>query len=311
MYFGDDEMKIAFVAVTEAGNLENQSALLFRSIRKYCGRFKDAPIHSFQPRKGPPLKNETLTLFRELGVEHHTEELNKTFTIHPISNKVFMSAYAEKILDVDLIVSLDSDTLFLSEPKSFLLAPDRDVAVRPVDNKIIGSTGPGDPNDAYWRKVYSLCSVPEPPFVRTTVDGKRIRAYFQAGLVVVRRRAGIFRQWQESLEKLIAADHLYPVRHKPNTVMIVDQISLAATLIKHFDRLHFLPMTYNYPLPKRARLAPPFNRIGLEELVHIHYHRWFNKPGFLASLESPLNRNAESYRWMDGFLPFSPIIEGA
>jgi hypothetical protein len=129
-------LSIAFIACTEPGNLENQSSLLFRSIRTFGGAFRNAPIHSFQPRGGDSLNSETLKLFGELDVIHHEEELNTDFTRFPQTNKVFACAWAEKNLREDLLVFLDSDTVFLNEPEELILPDGCHAAVCPVETKI-------------------------------------------------------------------------------------------------------------------------------------------------------------------------------
>ena len=63
---------IAFVACVESGYLENQTMLLCRSIRRYAGKYRDAPIYTFQPRRGTTIGNDTLAGLNELGVVHDT-----------------------------------------------------------------------------------------------------------------------------------------------------------------------------------------------------------------------------------------------
>jgi len=47
------------------------------------------------------------------------------------------------------------------------------------------------------------------------------------------------------------------------------------------DRVRVLPDEYNYPLPKRRLLPPGVRELELDDLVHVHYHRWGHLPGFL------------------------------
>lgn len=296
-------MSVVFIACVESGNLENQALLLFRSIRKYAGRYKDASIYSFQPRGGNLLKKETLDAFSELNVTHNDEVLNTEFQYYPMSNKIFACAKAEERLKEDILVFLDSDTVVVNEPGDFELTEGVVTAVCPVHSKNRGSTGRGDPNDRYWEKLYSICNAPEAPFVETVVDHIRIRAYWNAGLIVVRRSSGLFRQWKDDFLKLMGVGHI-PKGHINN----MDQLALAATLAKVADRVKILDYRYNYPLPKRSLLVQPYCDAELDDLVHIHYHRWFNKPGFLEMLKPPLNRNSETYKWISSFLPFQPTI---
>lgn len=294
---------IAFVACVEAGNLENQALLLFRSIRKYAGQYKDAPIYSFQPRKGAPLEKNTLKIFEELCIVHSTEILNTEFDDYPVSNKIFACARAEEILTEEIVVFLDSDTVIVNEPADFALPKRVLAAIRPVETKNLGSSGLKDPNDAYWRELYAICNVPEPPFIETGVSQKRIRAYWNAGLIVVRRSAGLFQHWKQDFFALIKAKHI------PRKVFFMDQLALAATFARVFDKVQILDVRYNYPLPKRPLLPMPYRAYDFEDLIHVHYHRWFNKRRFLDMLKPPLNRHSEVYKWISAFLPFEPTID--
>lgn len=296
-------MGVAFIACVEHGNLENQAVLLFRSIRKYAGKYKNAPIYSFQPRNGTPLKEDTLKAFEELGIVHSTEKLNAEFHYYPRANKIFACAKAEERLKEDILVFLDSDTVVVNEPGDFELTEGVVTAICPVHSKNRGSTGRGDPNDRYWKKLYSICNAPEAPFVETVVDRKRIRSYWNSGLVVMRRSEGLFQQWRDNFIKLMKAGHI-----PDGQIAFVEQIALAPTLAKVSNRIKILDYRYNYPLPKRSLLVEPYCSAQLEDLIHIHYHRWFNKPDFLEMLRPPLNRNSETYKWISSFLPFQPTI---
>jgi hypothetical protein len=58
------------------------------------------------------------------------------------ANRVIAPAHIEDTRRHDILVILDSDTLFLREPCEFILPPHIDVAVRPVDVKGTSSGGP-------------------------------------------------------------------------------------------------------------------------------------------------------------------------
>lgn len=299
-------MNLAFISCIERGNLENQALLLFRSIRRFAGKYKNAPIYSFQARKGPRLKKDTLEMFDKLGVSHSTEILNDEFNHYPIGNKVFACARAEESVKEDILVFLDSDTVMLNEPIDFQLPAGTFAAVRPVDNKNRGSCGPTDPNDGYWQELYAICKVAEAPYIETVVDAKKIRAYWNAGLIVVRRTTGLFQQWKEDFQTLMKEGHIPGDR-----ITFMDQLALAATFARVANRIRTLDYRYNYPLPKRPLLPEPYCRAELEDLIHIHYHRWFNKPEFLKLLRPPLDCQSPIYRWIASFLPFQPAIDDA
>jgi hypothetical protein len=296
--------ELAFLACIEAGNLENQALLLFRSIRRYGGRFAKAPIHSFQPRQGSPLRPDSLEALKALDVHHHTDILNDRFIDYPISNKVFVCAWAERGLDEDILVFCDSDTIFVGEPSAFALDTQKAVALRPVDNRNRGSTGPGSKEDEYWQKLYEICGVSATPFVETTVDRTRIRAYWNAGLIVARRSHGLFQEWENDFLRLMEAGHV-----PSGQVTFMDQLALAGTLSRTPDIVETLDYRYNYPLPKRSLLQPSEQHAQFEDLIHVHYHRWFNKARFLHALRPPIDPRSEIFAWINEFLPFEPTID--
>jgi hypothetical protein len=189
-----------------------------------------------------------------------------------------------------VLVFLDSDTVIVNEPVAFELCAGIDAAVRPVDMhrterepdddadpfwqtrfRRVSSSGPGDVMDGYWLRMYDLLGIEPGPFIDTTCSHQRIRAYFNSGMIAVRRSAGLFAQWRDDFLRLIAAQHL-PDRRP---LHYLDQLSLAATVTRVWDRVAIPDGRYNYPLPGRDSLLEPWRSMPLEELVHIHYNGMF------------------------------------
>ena len=177
-------------------------------------------------------------------------------------------------------------------------------AVRPVDHKNCGSTGPGSRDDPYWRRLYELCGVKRSPYVETAISGHRIRAYYNSGLVWVRRHAGVFQRWLEHFLTVTRVGHL-PL----GEIHYADQITLAAALAQlEAHEVRVFDPRYNYSMPKRP-LLPPRLQYPLEDLVHLHYHRWFQRPGFLREIRPAFDPNSEMFQWLEGHLPLQPTID--
>ena len=295
-------MSLAFIACVENGYLDDQTVLLCLSIRRFAGRFRDVPIHTFEPRAGTKIRSSTLISLQELGCIHHRETLNVEFEAFPHTNKIFTSAYAEQILQEDLLVFVDSDTLFTGEPRDLELAPEFDAAALPVNNCRLGSTGFGDANEPYWQRMYDICGVGNRPFVTGVTDGVRIRAYFNSGLIVVRRVAGLFSQWLKDFMALVAAGHI-------SSVPGMDDFSLAAMMGRAFAKVQVLDLRYNYPLTVRQRplLPMPFRAWQLDDMIHVHYRYWLTHPDFLNLLVPPLDENCSIVCWLRQFLPLRPL----
>ena len=163
---------VGFVACIEGGVLEDQALLLFESIRRYAGRFRDCPIYALSPRTGHDITESARSRLDKLMVTYIDAVLNTECPEYGSANRVAAAAHIEKLYPHEILVILDSDTLFLREPDKILLPPDVDVAVRPVDVKGMCSVGPGDPFDSYWRDLCRCCGTDydEIPWTESFVD---------------------------------------------------------------------------------------------------------------------------------------------
>jgi hypothetical protein len=296
---------LAFVICVERGPLEQQALLLVRSIRRWAGAYADNPIHAFRPRAGPRLEPETYAGLSELGVVLHEEVLNRDHHDYVHINPTYCMLWAERHLDEEIIVWCDSDEVFLSEPSEFDLPSRIDAAgTGPYYRSPPGpkSTGPGDPTDPYWQRMYELAGVTAEPFMTALADGARVRAFYNGGLIVFRRPLGLAAEWLEFFEFLLARDHI-----PDYGILNVDQLALAAILARRPDAVVQLDHRYNHNLALRARLPEPERSFELADLVSVHYHIWFNRQGFLDDLRPPLARDSDRYRWLQEFLPLEPV----
>lgn len=294
-------MSLAFVICVESGSLEEQAVLFAESIREWGGTHAESRIVSVEPRGPSGLAEATLAELERLGVEHHSEELNADFPKYPIANKVFTAAWAEENLVDDVVAVCDTDTFFVNDPVR--LALEHGAAARPVGQKKRGSTGPGDENDAYWERLYELCGVGERPFTETTRAGIKIRAYFNSGLLSVRREEGFLAQWRQDFLTLMEAKH-FPEDGRRN----MDQLALAATMARNWGRVEILDAPYNYMLRRRPKMPEPDRSLPLEDLVQVHYRKWFHVPGFIDQLK-PEIPDGERLRWLKERLPLRPPAE--
>jgi hypothetical protein len=298
-------MRLAFLFCVESGPLEPKAVLLARSIRRWGGAHADSRIHAYLPRPGASISPETGLAFAEMGVELDPEPANTEHPHDPMVSRIHAGALAERTLDDDVLVFCDTDSVFLREPRQLALRRGVDAGVRPVGIVGKGSTGPGHRNEAYWARMYELAGATGEPYVRTVVSRDRIRAYWNAGLIATRREAGIFGEWRDVLRTLLDADHLPDTPNYPS----IDQLSLAATLARRPDRVKRLNPRYNYPLQKRRLLGPRLRALDLDQIVHVHYHRWFQLPGFLERVRPPLDPGTPQFRWLAEQLPLEPLID--
>jgi hypothetical protein len=296
---------LVFVACVEPGRLESQTVLLCRSIRRFAGRHRNAGILVLQPRRTGDLRPATRAALADAGAELHRVPLNDEFPSYPIANKAFAAEWAERGRTEDVIVFADSDSVLAGEPRALELAGGASAAVRPVNAKNIGTAGPEDPDDEFWTRVHARFGTQPPPLVRTTVTREMIHGYWNAGLVAVRRDAGLMARWREVLEALLR----WGIAYRGGWINHHDQVALAVALAPAATEV--LDPRHNYPLPLRHRLPAPEASRRLDELVHVHYFRALHAPGFLDTLEPPLHADCEVARLLRDHAPLDPVGFGS
>lgn len=289
----------SLIFVAEPGILFNQSVLLAESVKKYTNNFFN-DVFAFSPRKEHQLTEDEKAILTQLGVTVISEVLNKQYLDYPIANKILACLWAEKNLTDDLLVMVDSDTVFLQPPNT-LNQEGFDVFLRPVDRPGQASLGPGSEYENYWLKAYSLCNTQiTNHMVQTGVNCVPIRPYYNAGFVAYKSKLKIAQSWISNLNILRNNEH------HPNNLRCLDQVALAITTSKF--KINVLPNKYNYPIPLRSKMVDQnMQQLQLSDLVHIHYHRWFQKHGFFDLLKPSLLSD-EKMDWLKKRLPLSPEL---
>lgn len=299
---------LAFITCIESGSLETQSLLLYESIRRYGGRFSQCPIYAFSPRIGHDISSETKKSLEKLGVEHIDLVLNDEFAYFAYGNKIFATAYIENQKKHDFLVFLDSDTLFLREPTALELVDNYDVAVRPVSWKSLCTSGsPDDPYDNYWHLLCEYCGVDYEsiPYIQTFVDGVMIKACYNSGLVAVRASKGIFSKWRDDLVTVLRRG-LEPTK---GSLWVTDQYTLSTAIWGITDRVQILEPVYNYPIRSINERQTLIQFNSSHSLIHIHYHRMFNRENLPTNplFQSNFELEAELKTWLLERLPLDSL----
>jgi hypothetical protein len=290
-------MSFSVVFCVEPGYLAAQATLLANSFRTWAGEYRDAQMFAVQPRVSGAIPQATLDALQAIGVTFIAQDLNRDFIDSPPSNKVFASELIERTADTDFILFTDTDCIFLNPPSAALLPDGVNLAVQPVVKKFHATSHRFDRYAGLWRRMYKSAGVTPPDFVRTTVNRVRIRAYYNAGIAVFRRSAGICHVWVEMMR---AINTLVEGRTRNH----LDQFALTLAAAK-IGGVKLLPETHNYSIGRRAEYAPPHNAMPLSSLTHVHYHRKFFEPGFLEKLEPAFDRDEVRYKWLSERLPLA------
>ncbi|MGL5876480.1 MAG: hypothetical protein ACRC2V_01645, partial [Xenococcaceae cyanobacterium] len=292
---------IVFIMCTEGGLIEREAILMVESLRRFAGSLKDTPLYSFHVREQNDPSRETIDTLANLGVKHQKLVLNHKYPDYPLANKPLLCAYIEQNIDADIIVFLDSDLVFFSEPKEFLLPAEYDVGIRPEHHNTIGSAGESDPNDGYWMHLYDIAGVKNRDrFVITTVDRQKIRAFWNSGVISVRRKAGIFTAWKNTLENLLEEG---ATTNQQN--YYYEQSSLSAAICATTTKIWCFSPGYNYPIHSHNQMPNSEKLRSFDEIACIHDHFFRNRKEnyreriWVKTLKQMLDFDTknEKYKW--------------
>jgi hypothetical protein len=312
---------VTFVLCIENNAIRTQALLLCESIRRFGGRHRDAPILAVSARPGLGIHGNTRDRLDAMAVEYVEEPLNRVCPEYGSGNRVFAAALAESRASSEWIVVLDSDTVFLGELE---LPTEADVAVRPVDTKGSASEGPGDSFEDYWTRLADIqgVSLESLPFIRTTVCGRRVRASYNGGLIVVRRKLGILSVWEELFSRSLVADlkpwrghgmnihaSTGPVGPAASEYWGSNQAAAALAIWSKTNRVMHYPGTYNVPLHLIDQFTERARGSHTSLLIHVHYHWMFTAPHFASALGAlrDLAVPPDRLDWLTERLPLSDV----
>jgi len=305
---------ITILFCVEKGLLEQQAILLIESIKRLSNSNQYRLI-AFSPRRNYQPSKETVDYLKINQVLHLTNNINQDYLDYPIANKVLSSAYVEQHIHTEgSILFVDTDTIFINDIESKYIENDGQIYIRPVDNKGPGSEGVEDINDPFWQNIFKLFKL-KPPSTKilTTVRRESIRNYYNAGFIWSHKVNGFFTQWLKDFETIIESGlRPFGYQSRENTnFRCLDQVALSVTTSRYRAKTKILSPAYNYPLPFKPLLDLNSQKIGLENMVHAHYHKWFQHPGFIEHIFKNYEKKSNTYAWLANRLPIRPEISDA
>lgn len=290
---------LIFAFMLGTGKAEKDSLRLASSIRTFGGELCFNPILLISRKKEEELSEETRQKIFSLGARLISFDPQSIKTKAAFSSYVTAAAIAEGLAqgEASFLAWLATDTLILQPPTGLLLPPGKSLGACPVHLKLLGS-GFNDPVDDYWELVYRHCQVDVANIfsMHTVVDEQLVRAYFNAGLLVLRPERGLLRAWQSRFEKLAdlpefqayyAQNELYEI--------FIHQAILAGTILALLQPEQFQPLPFemNYPLHLHTRVAPFHRPSSLEQLITCRYEEYaefFDNPNVddVIHIDQPL-----------------------
>ncbi len=260
--------QITFVCCVESGSLEAQTVRMVESLRRWGGQLANAPIIAVTPRLGPPLSHKTRKLFEKFNVEYLHFPSKNQYSWFKYLNKPYALIAAEEYSSNEFIGWLDSDLLFVGEPDQLILKDGEDF-VACASDKNIGTMGPDDPFEPYWKEVCQIVGVDMEnlPWVTTQMEGKHIRLYWNSGVFVYRRKTGLAKHHLQASIQLLEAR----IAHQNAGIFFTDQVALGLAMMKMGLSWRALPFSHNYTMSPLIH-DQWYNQQQLKEARIIHYH---------------------------------------
>jgi hypothetical protein len=268
---------LIFACMLGPGESEQQALLLARSLRTFAGRYCFDPIWMLSTRPEADLSRVTREELITLGVRFVSFEPDPAQKPFPFLSYVTAAGIAEGLAQgqTSLLAMLAADTLVLQEPAPFQLAAGKSFGGCPVHLKLLGS-GSGEAVNEFWQLIYKHCRVDEGRIfsMSTLVDEQPVRAYFNAGALVVRPERGLLRSWQATFERLYPMPEFEAFYQQSELYEIfMHQAVLAGSLLAALrpDEFQQFPLEVNYPLHLHSRMPKELRPATLEELITCRY----------------------------------------
>jgi len=271
--------------------------ILEKSLRTFGGKYRDSDIRLFVPksqyeelRQSPLLTDNSRINLHPLTIDPRSEEFYYT-------GKVFAAALAEQIAaqDDQILVWIDSDTIFLRQPDEFDLAENICFGYRPVMHNLMSSLYHESPTD-FWKRVYTLLSVQDEAFfpMLTHTDKQEIRPYFNCGVIAVRSQRGILRKWLECWQTLYT-DPVFIEQAKAEKLVkiFLHQTALVGAVLDLAgkDEMSRLSDNINYPLFFKEMFGAEHEYNNLANVTTLRYDIYFRNPApdWVSRLSGPEN----------------------
>lgn len=269
---------------------EINALMLAESIREFGGKFARNPVWFAVPGGIAGLSGSIPKRLQELDVRFvpfqiEQQKLQLFFT-DELNGLAVMETASEG--ECEFFAWMDANTLLLNEPVDFLLPQGKVLGYRPVHHLLIGSCYDA-PLDDFWALVYRNCRVqPERIFpMQPVVEQTQMRAYFNAGFLVVKSGRGLMRQWHQEFSALGQSPDFQPFYHQDQRYAIfMHQAVLAGVVLRNLDRREMveLPCEYNYPVHLYDQDITSARPSSIDSLVTIRHEGFYKDVDWRSSL---------------------------
>lgn len=278
----------SFVCCIEHGRLEAQTVLMLRSLRRFGGALRDAPVLAVIGRRGMPLRPITRAALSELGVDLCTAEPgDNPAAWFNYSNKVAAVLVAERRATTRTVVWLDSDVLVVREPAGLRLRDDEDFAAR--SEVLPPAVHEGSRrNEAYWVALCRLLGTEYEsiPWIDRGDRRARQRMYFNSGVFAWRRGSAFAPAYADAFRRLLGSR----LAQADGSFFTADQVVLAPVVIR--ERLRWRHLDHrDHHMIFQGLLDGPMAAPHMGNSALLHYSGSLRPPHrqrFLARLGDEL-----------------------
>ena len=232
--------EIVFASSAYSSVFDPEVSLFVNSIRKYAGNLSDKPIWLFIPTEEKKIPEEVFKKYEALNVTLYPTLAEEEDYRFPFVNTVFSSYKAETLAKAKskLLAWIGINSIIINEPTKFILDEDKNLGYRPVHHILIGSVF-NEPITDFWKYIYEKCDVNvESLFpMKTHVDGKILRPYFNSGFLIVRPMKGLFQKWWKKYSELYKDPFFSEFYQRSDFyVTFIHQAVLSAVILSYLQK---------------------------------------------------------------------------
>ncbi|MEO1431667.1 MAG: hypothetical protein AAFV71_21930 [Cyanobacteria bacterium J06633_8] len=259
---------ITFVCCVESGSLEIQTIRMIESLRRWGGKFADAPVYVVTPRFSPSIDRKTRLAFDKFKVEHLCFQSKNKYSWYKFLNKPLALAAVEKRVNTEFIGWLDSDVLVVDEPQNFNLN-ESESFIACASDKYGATTGEGDVNEPYWKEICQCLGldIEDLPWTQTELEKERIRLYWNGGIFVYRRSTNFGEKYLNTVIQVLDSS----IASKETGIYFNEQMSVSLTVAKYKIPWSPLSSSHNFTF-NTNRTKESYNLQEMKAAKILHYH---------------------------------------
>ena len=281
---GSEQHSIIFATYAEREAELHNTLLMVRSIRTFAHSYQQAPIWVYLPsellEQETALAKELSALKVEVKISATPADANWFY----YAGKVFAAAMAEVEAEekTAVLAWLDEDTIILQEPEEFILPAGKSLGYRPVMHKNISPLF-SEPLDDFWNRAYDKMAVNEFslfPMI-TPAFGDSVRAYFNAGCLIVRPERRLLREWVGYFTMLYQDTVLAEMcKQELKQRIFIHQVALVGALLNNVRREEMLEFSehINFPFFFKEMFGSDQAFEDITGVVTLRHESYFRNP---------------------------------